>query len=65
MEIVDANVLLQLVTFGSDDDRFAEIRGVVTALKPVRAERVIEAARVKAELDCATLWVCFAYMPKS
>ena len=23
-----------------------------------------EAARVKAELDCVTLWVCFAYMPK-
>jgi len=23
-----------------------------------------EAARVKAELDCAALWVCFAYMPK-
>jgi len=23
-----------------------------------------EAARAKAELDCATLWVCFAYMPK-
>jgi len=64
MEIVDANVLLQLVTFGSDDDRFAKNRGVVTALKPVRAEQVIEAARVKAELDCATLWVCFAYIPK-
>ena len=23
-----------------------------------------EAARVKAELDCATVWVCFAYVPK-
>ena len=23
-----------------------------------------EATRVKAELECATLWVCFAYMPK-
>jgi len=23
-----------------------------------------EAARAKAESDCATLWVCFAYMPK-
>ena len=23
-----------------------------------------EAARVTAELGCATLWVCFAYMPK-
>jgi len=23
-----------------------------------------EAAQVKAELDCATLWVCFAYIPK-
>ena len=34
--------------------------GVVTALKPVRAEQVIETARAKAELDCATLWVCFA-----
>jgi len=26
--------------------------------------RASEAARVKAELDCVTLWVCFAYMPK-
>jgi len=26
--------------------------------------RASEAARVKAELDCATLWVCFAYMLK-
>jgi len=41
-------------------------RCVVTALKPVglQAEQVIEAARAKAELDCATLWVCFAYIPK-
>jgi len=42
-------------------DRVTErVQGVVTALKPVRAEQVIEAARAKAELDCATLWVCFA-----
>ena len=26
--------------------------------------RASETARVKAELDCATLWVCIAYMPK-
>jgi len=35
-------------------------RGVVTA----STSWASLAARAKAELDCATLWVCFAYMPK-
>ena len=40
----------------------SSLRGVVMALKPVQAEQVRRPS--ESRMDCATLWVCFAYMPK-